>query len=777
MRKANPIVGFHPELLPRKHQYPTAEETARADWEGVGEDVRGHEAAMRREAQQRGESPVFVPLSELTEEQIHGMKRSQFTNEEWDSMYVEDCEVIEERDEESQSRVDELAEKFINRWKWAHEEHDRSADEYLEYGFEEWIRYKGDDLYDEMPSREYDAVIEYAQELGVDEQQAREKINEVMQDTNNYRFGWSDDRRGESAIYSENEINSIYMDFDEWEEELKVCYPDEVDRAVTKINNETQLDISKKDIVPKPGKRYHTYEVNDIETGSTAYALVNWSGMADMARDLIAEIEIPDDQDKPDALAPEDRVVYKWADGFYVQDLLPSELAAEGKTMGMCVGRPDMGYGKAVRQGEIKILSLRRPSGKPLFTIEAILKQGAQNADEFPDAEDDDIVGLDQIKGKANRKPGWDLGKDTIPYKQLVDDVQTKEILAALKKDEVKRVLEYVLHLDIKPLDVDDLVPAMFAIAHLRRMGDKWALQVSEGVPGFEKIETEEKQHALEGEAERAARLEAERLEAEEARLEVDQGPRWECQAEDGYGRRQANFYVRAHSVHEAREKAERQHPTWRIVQVSNAPRANPSSCEHGPSCTGFCRPYRSKRVKPNPFGRKYKFVGTDEALDAIREAEPSYDYVREIDEDRWDEDDHHHVRKVTWVGTAGYVVRIPAKNVLFMEGNQWFPSHGAALVEGIENGTRTTLQVPAARVYRVDSSRVKESQKYEKAGELEYQLSMNEPWTKDEQGEYYAQLLDGNHRAAAALIAGEPYIYVYVGENYRENVRKKDYE
>lgn len=772
MRKANPVVGFHPDLLPKKHQYPTAEETARADWEGVEADVRGRQVQMRREAQQRGESPIFVPLDQLTEEQIHSMKRDQFTNEEWDSMYVEDCEVIEERDEESQNRVDELAEKFIRRWKWAHDEHDRSADETLEYSFEQWLQHKADDLYDEMPSREYDPIVEYAQELGIDEAQVQAKINEVMQDTNNYRFGWSDDRRGESAIYSENEINSIYMDFDEWEEELKVCFPDEVDRAIKKINQETDLDIGKNDIVPKPGKRYHTYEVNDIETGNMAYALVSWSHIADLARDLIAEIEIPDDKDAPDARPPEERVVYKWADGFYVQDLLPSELAAEGKTMGMCVGRPDMGYGKAVRLGDIKILSLRRPSGKPLFTIEAILKQGAQDPTEFPDDEDDDIVGLDQIKGKANRKPGWDLGKDGIPYRQLVDDVQTKEILAALKKDEVKRVLEYVLHLGIKPLDVEDLQPAMFAIAHLRRMGDKWALEVSENVPGFEQIETEEKQRAAEGAAERAAEAEAERQEAEEARLFAEEGPQWDCEADQGRSDR-----LRAHNVVEAREKCERKHPTWTIHMVTQVPRPNPSSCEHGASCTGFCRPYRRKQPKHNPFPRTYKFIGTDEALDAIREAEPAYDYVREIDEDRWDEDDHHHVRKVTWVGTAGYVVRIPAKNVLFMEGNQWFPSHGAALVEGIENGTRTTLQVPAARVYRVDSKRVKESQKYEKAGELEYQLSMNEPWTKDEQGEYYAQLLDGNHRAAAAMIAGEPYIYVYVGENYRENVRKKDYE
>jgi hypothetical protein len=131
----------------------------------------------------------------------------------------------------------------------------------------------------------------------------------------------------------------------------------------------------------------------------------------------------------------------------------------------------------------------------------------------------------------------------------------------------------------------------------------------------------------------------------------------------------------------------------------------------------------------------------------------------------------------VTWIGTKGYLVAIPVSNVLFMEGNQWYPEHGAALLEGIRDGSNRILEVPGARVYRIMASDVKQSEKYEKAGELSYQLGMTSPWTKGDIGSYYAQLLDGNHRAAAAILAGDQYIYVYVGENTRENVRKKDFE
>jgi hypothetical protein len=174
-------------------------------------------------------------------------------------------------------------------------------------------------------------------------------------------------------------------------------------------------------------------------------------------------------------------------------------------------------------------------------------------------------------------------------------------------------------------------------------------------------------------------------------------------------------------------------------------------------------------------WGREpYKFEGTAEILDMIRDAEPTYGYVDSPPSNEAE----YPVRAVTWTtNSPGYLVRIPAKNVLFMEGNNWYPGHAAALLEKIQNGENDVLRVPPARVYRVTASRVKESEKYDRANELSYQLNMTEPWTRAEQGEYYAQLLDGNHRAAAAILAGDQDIYVYVSENTRENVYKKDLE
>jgi hypothetical protein len=170
------------------------------------------------------------------------------------------------------------------------------------------------------------------------------------------------------------------------------------------------------------------------------------------------------------------------------------------------------------------------------------------------------------------------------------------------------------------------------------------------------------------------------------------------------------------------------------------------------------------------------KFVGADDIIEAVKDAEPDDRHLQDVDLDAIDDADVHRVRKVAWVGHAGFLVQIPASHVLFMDGNQWNFAHAAAIYEGIGAG-RDVLEVPAARVYRIDAARVKLSQKYARDGVLEEQMGMLEPWTRADIGAYYAQLVDGNHRAAAALAANEPAIYVYVGENYRADVRKKDYE
>lgn len=168
----------------------------------------------------------------------------------------------------------------------------------------------------------------------------------------------------------------------------------------------------------------------------------------------------------------------------------------------------------------------------------------------------------------------------------------------------------------------------------------------------------------------------------------------------------------------------------------------------------------------------RFMFAGTDDILGEILDTPPN---DRFIDYDAVPRGKIYEGRVVKWAGSPGYNVEIPVENIHFMEGNQWNFGHAAALLAGIKSGQLEVLEVPAGRVYRIKASDVKSSEAWAKKGQLEEQLGMNTPWTKRDIGSYYAQLLDGNHRAAAAMLAREPSIVVRVGENYRENVYKKD--
>ena len=267
----------------------------------------------------------------------------------------------------------------------------------------------------------------------------------------------------------------------------------------------------------------------------------------------MAEEEVDDAFDLPGSPPPEERVVYRWPDGFYVQDLLPSELAAEGKAMGMCVGRADMGYGQAVRDNEIKILSLRRPSGKPLFTFEASIAKGGD--DQFR------ITEFDQIKGKANRLPGFDLGKEGyLTQREVVGERKWSEnkfaIMAAarsIKREEVQRAIEYIKSTPA-PITATDLMPALTAIALLSLDGDKWASDIVNKSKALQ-LGIEDDRHVLEG--------------------------------------------IVSSSATQLSSKAPE-------------PKQNPDrKCGiHDSQCTGFCRPYQ-RNVRRNPSGTLVGYHGS----------------------------------------------------------------------------------------------------------------------------------------------------------------------
>ncbi len=82
--------------------------------------------------------------------------------------------------------------------------------------------------------------------------------------------------------------------------------------------------------------------------------------------------------------------------GWYVAELTPPELRAEGATLGHCIGTERHGHPEMLRNKETRVFSLRAPqSGKPKFTIEVARHNGD----------------VREVKGKANRLPGFEAGK------------------------------------------------------------------------------------------------------------------------------------------------------------------------------------------------------------------------------------------------------------------------------------------------------------------------------------------------------------------------------
>jgi len=119
------------------------------------------------------------------------------------------------------------------------------------------------------------------------------------------------------------------------------------------------------------------------------------------------------------------------SEGFFVvHELDPEYLRFEGAAMGHCVGKPGMGYVGAVRDKEIAILSVRTPAGRPKFTIQARLDDAGE-----------EIVAIDQVKGKVNRLPGMGGKK--------------------FKAGEVRMLEEVVRKLGVDPWTVEDLEPGL----------------------------------------------------------------------------------------------------------------------------------------------------------------------------------------------------------------------------------------------------------------------------------------------------------------------------
>jgi len=118
------------------------------------------------------------------------------------------------------------------------------------------------------------------------------------------------------------------------------------------------------------------------------------------------------------------------SNGYRVMRLLTSdEIKTEGRHLGHCVGRADMGYIDKAMKGDIQLYSLRGPTGEGLLTIEC---------------KDEQVI---QIKGNKNRLPGFGPGASSIT-----------------KIDEVRAIVEWLELRKVNCNSVMDLAPAILAI-------------------------------------------------------------------------------------------------------------------------------------------------------------------------------------------------------------------------------------------------------------------------------------------------------------------------
>ena len=413
-----------------------------------------------------GESPVRVAIDDLTIKQLKSLPRKNYTDEEWGELHSDITEHIYQHDSESMQRVEELKIQL-------QEVTEHLVDLDTEFAMPEAESGIDDELADaerlmERAKQNGDYANIRAEFPDGDEwdEAFDEAFKEVLSDWNMYEFDVeSYDHYGgsKSCLLYVPVYNSIYIEWHRMDVDPESIYRDEVERALDELTRgaEDYFEIDEiYDSLNEPMRRHRRthrgpdagagyqrtrppFEKSIDYVGAVCGVLQDDKAAAEM-KELIDE---PDVEPEWAAAPPEERVVHRFDDGFYVQRLAPDELAAEGKAMRMCIGRDDMGYTEAVRRGEIQILSLRTPAGRPKFTLEVEMDGGK-------------IKSIAQIKGKSNRLPGFDLGKaeSRIPGKGIA--------APKMKLDEVAKLFEVVNALGIQPRSVYDLGPA---IIHLRR--------------------------------------------------------------------------------------------------------------------------------------------------------------------------------------------------------------------------------------------------------------------------------------------------------------------
>lgn len=382
-----------------------------------------------------GQSAIFVPMDELSEEELKELPRDNYSDEEWEELDEDIQEYIYKHDPESKQRRKQLKRFLEDAVQHIVELDEDMAMSDAEGEIDYYLSDPDQLLENAKHTGDYDSIREEFE--GFDEGEFQEHLRESLSDWNNYSFEvdhWSNYHRPSGALFCAQVFTNIYIEFTRPDLSETGIHLDEV-RYVVKEELESSdyedfYEYNIDDIYEAIYSKYGTFDHHMDPVGMVCATLDTEKVIEQLKEDL-GEVEVePAWFEAP----PEERVVYRFDDGFFVQRLTPEELPKEGSSMRMCVGRPGMGYADAVRRRSIEILSLRTPAGRPKFTFEIKLDERGKPVD------------VKQIKGKANRLPGWDLGK---------------EGRGQMKEAEVEKIIEFLDFYGMDPNDVYDMGPAM----------------------------------------------------------------------------------------------------------------------------------------------------------------------------------------------------------------------------------------------------------------------------------------------------------------------------
>lgn len=373
-------------------------------------------------------TPVVKALDELSREEIESLPRAAFSEDEWDQLDDDVQETIYKNDEESKARIQNLVDQFVSRHKWLEDPGESYVRERLESDLDYYFGEMSLDYIERHGSRsDQETVKDLFDELKAQHfttDQITQAFDEALQDTSNWDITYGTGEYDRGTIRMIDTDSFFYVDGSDLDEWLEGMFPDEVDLAIAEINNKTYLNIDADDLNRFYGGRGGQQHRREFESSEyvTYYGTgdPDWNKIEEAVRESLGGEE-PEDEEE----SYEDRIVYRYKDGWFVVDLLASELRAEGRGRVLCMGDPSMGYIQAVEEGRNKIFSIRMPDNKRIWSVLGIVEDGK-------------LRYIRQIRTDRNRIPGTgDLDRVLeflqqglgIPWKKIKDIQDLKPAL------------------------------------------------------------------------------------------------------------------------------------------------------------------------------------------------------------------------------------------------------------------------------------------------------------------------------------------------------------